>query len=102
MPRRSHGPGTTIALRSFRWLRARSARIVDLDGSYAYDPGRPELHPRPALVVATFDDGSRVGAYVADYREANAWLRRSRTLRATGIQWRPAALERVSAGVNKR
>ena len=101
MPRRSHGPGTTIALRSFRWLSARSARIVDLEGSYAYDPARPELHPRPALVVATFEDGSRVGAY-ADYREANAWLRRSRTLRATGIQWRPAALEHVSAVVNKR
>ena len=102
MPRRSHVPGTTIALRSFRWLRARSGRIVDLDGSYAYDPARPELHPRPALVVATFDDGPRVGAYIADYRDANAWLRRSRTLRATGIQWRPAALEHVSAGVNKR
>jgi len=101
MPRRSHVPGTTIALRSFRWLRARSARIVDLEGSYAYDPARPELHPRPALVVATFEDGSRVGAY-ADYREANAWLRRSRPLRATGIQWRPAPLEHVSAVVNDR
>lgn len=101
MPRRSHVPGTTIALRSFRWLRARSARIVDLEGSYAYDPARPELHPRPALVIATFDDGSRVGAY-ADYREVNAWLRRSRTLRATGIQWRPAPLEHLSAGVNDR
>lgn len=102
MPRLSHAPGTSIALRSFRWLRARSARIMDLDGSYAYDPARPELHPRPALVVATFDDGSKVDAYVADYREANAWVRRSRTLRATGIQWRPARLERVSAGVNDR
>ena len=102
MPRRSHVPGTTIPLRSFHWLCARSARIVDLDGSYAHDPARPELHPRPALVVATFDDGSRAGAYLADYREANAWLRRSRTLRATGIQWRPAPLERVSARVTKR
>ncbi|MCC6903827.1 MAG: hypothetical protein IT377_32970 [Polyangiaceae bacterium] len=74
---------------------------MDLEGSYACDPARPELQPRPALVVATFDDGSRVGAY-ADYRDANAWLRRSRTLRATGIQWWPAPLEHVSAGVNDR
>ena len=101
MPR-LYVPGTTIALRSFRWLRARSARIVDLDGSYVHDPARPELHPRPALVVATFNDGSRVGAYLADCRQANAWLLRSRTLRATGIQWRPAPLEPVSAGVNDR